>query len=405
MLSLPRQELKGHFTGLPMDEVHFGAGCLDALAAELDKQGVRRAVIVTGHTLAQETDLVERVAAAAGNTCAGVFHETSQHVPRRTAVAAAEYARAREADALISFGGGTPNDTAKAALICLAEGIDEPAGLDNYVIRFRYPDKVEIPSLTRDPLPMYAIPTTLSAGEFTYFVGVTDEERKVKDLYVDRRITAKAVFLDPELTLATPERLWLGTGMRAVDHCIEAMCSSTAQPFVDALAYRALAMLVRHLRESRADPGDTGARAQCMVAAWMSVCGLANVTLGLSHGIGHQLGARCNVPHGETSAVMMPHVMAFNRETTATRQAWAAEAMGVDIAGMSAEEAATAAADEVATLVRDDMGLPWRLRDVGVTHDDFPGIAADALEDIIVAGNPRPVTSTDQVIELLHRAW
>ena len=93
MLSLPRQELKGHFTGLPMDEVHFGAGCLDALSAELDKQGVSRAVIVTGHTLAQKTDLVEKVAAAAGNTCAGVFHETAQHVPRRTVIAAADYAR------------------------------------------------------------------------------------------------------------------------------------------------------------------------------------------------------------------------------------------------------------------------------------------------------------------------
>ena len=405
MLSLPRQELKGHFTMLPMDEVHFGSGSLDNLSAELEKQGVNRAVIVTGNTLAQNTNLVEKVAAAAGNKCAGVFHETSQHVPRRTVIAAAEYARERDADALISFGGGTPNDTAKATLICLAEGIDEPAGLDAYMIKFTYPDKVEIPSLTNDPIPMFAIPTTLSAGEFTYFVGVTDEERKVKDLYVDRRITAKAVILDPELTMETPERLWLGTGMRAVDHCIEAMCSTTSQPFIDALAYRALNMLVRHLRETKADPGDAAARAQCMVAAWMSVCGLANVTLGLSHGIGHQLGARCNVPHGETSAVMMPHVMVFNRDVTTTRQAWAAEAMGVDIAGMSEAEAATAAADEVAKLVKDDMGLPWRLRDVGVIHDDFPGIAKDALEDIIVAGNPRQVTSEDEVIDLLHKAW
>ena len=405
MLSLPKQELSGRFTMLPMDEVYFGAGSLGSLAAELDKHGVARAVVVTGNTLARETDLVERVVAAAGSRCAGVFHQTSQHVPRRSVIDAAAFARRHDADALISFGGGTPNDTAKAAAICLAEGIDEPAGLDAYAIKFTYPDQVEFPALTSDPIPMFAIPTTLSAGEFTYFVGVTDEERKVKDLYMDRRITAKAVILDPDLTLETPERLWLGTGMRAVDHCIEAMCSSTAQPFIDALAYRALNMLVRYLRETRADPGDKAARAQCMVAAWMSVCGLANVTLGLSHGIGHQLGARCNVPHGETSAVMMPHVMAFNRAQTMTRQAWTAEAMGVDVSAMSEEEAAVAAADEVAKLVREDMGLPWRLRDVGVTHEDFPGIAADALDDIIVASNPRRVTSTDEVIDLLHKAW
>ena len=154
MLSLPKQTLKGHFTGLPMDEVHFGVGSLDNLSAELEKQGVSRAVIVTGNTLAQKMNLVEKVAAAAGNKCAGVFHETVQHVPCRTVIAAADYARSRNADALISFGGGTPNDTAKAAAICLAEGITEPAGLDDYMIKFTYPDQVEIPSLTNDPRPL-----------------------------------------------------------------------------------------------------------------------------------------------------------------------------------------------------------------------------------------------------------
>jgi alcohol dehydrogenase len=252
---------------------------------------------------------------------------------------------------------------------------------------------------------MFAVPTTLSAGEFTFFVGVTDRERKVKDLYLDKRITAKSVFLDPEFTLATPERLWLGTGMRAIDHCIEAMCSSTHQPFTDALAYRALNMLVRYLRETKADPEDLAARGQCMVAAWMSVCGLASVALGLSHGIGHQLGARCDVAHGETSAVMMQHVMKFNLKETQAQQAWVAEAMGVDINGMSEKDAAAAAAEEVLKLVRDDLGLPWRLRDVGVNEEDFDGIAVDALEDLIVASNPRTIDSKEQVINILKTAW
>jgi alcohol dehydrogenase class IV len=334
-----------------------------------------------------------------------VFSATSQHVPRESVIAAADFARAKNADAIISFGGGTPNDTAKAVTICIAENITEPDGLEAMRIKFEYPDKLEIPSLSADPLPMFAVPTTLSAGEFTFFVGITDRKRQVKDLYLDKRITAKCVFIDPELTLATPERLWLGTGMRSVDHCIEAMCSSTHQPFTDALAYRSLNMLVRYLRETKADSGDLAARGQCMVAAWMSVCGLASVTLGLSHGIGHQLGARCNVPHGETSAVMLRNVMAFNRQETVAQQAWVAEAMGVDIGAMSEAEAAAAAADEVLKLVRDDLGLPWRLRDVGVSEADFDGIASDALEDLIVASNPRKVESKDQVIELLKTAW
>ncbi len=405
MLSVPKQELNGQFAMLPMDDVHFGAGSVTKLAAALEQYGIARAVIITGNSLAQETDLVDRVAGATGGCVAGVFSATSQHVPRDSVIAAADFVRSKNADAIISFGGGTPNDTAKAVTICIAENITEPDGLEAIRIKFEYPDKLEIPSLSADPLPMFAVPTTLSAGEFTFFVGITDRKRQVKDLYLDKRITAKCVFIDPELTLATPERLWLGTGMRSVDHCIEAMCSSTHQPFTDALAYRSLNMLVRYLRETKADPGDLTARGQCMVAAWMSVCGLASVTLGLSHGIGHQLGARCNVPHGETSAVMLHNVMAFNRQETLAQQAWVAEAMGVDIGAMSEAEAASAAADEVLKLVRDDLGLPWRLRDVGVSEADFDGIASDALEDLIVASNPRKVESKDQVIELLKTAW
>ncbi len=405
MLSVPKQELNGQFAMLPMDDVHFGSGSVDKLGAALEQNGVERAVIITGNSLAQKTNLVARVEAAAGGRTAGVFSATSQHVPRESVIAAADFARSKNADAIISFGGGTPNDTAKAVTICIAEGITEPGGLDAVRIKFEYPDKLEIPSLSTDPLPMFGIPTTLSGGEFTFFVGVTDRERKVKDLYLDKRITAKSVFLDPDLTLATPERLWLGTGMRAVDHCIEAMYSATRQPFTDALAYRALNMLVRYLRETKADPSDLAARGQCMVAAWMSVCGLGSVALGLSHGIGHQLGAHCDVPHGETSAVMLRNVMTFNRKETLAQQAWVAEAMGVDIGAMSEAEAATAASDEVLKLVRDDLDLPWRLRDVGVNEEDFDGIAKDALEDLIVASNPRKVESRDQVIELLKGAW
>ena len=405
MLSVPKQELNGQFAMLPMDDVHFGSGSVQKLGAALEQYGVERAVIITGNSLAQNTDLVARVEAAAGGRTAGMFSRTSQHVPRESVIAAADFARSKNADAIISFGGGTPNDTAKAVTMCLAEGITEPGGLDAVRIKFEYPDKLEIPSLSTDPLPMFGIPTTLSGGEFTFFVGVTDRERKVKDLYLDKRITAKSVFLDPDLTLATPERLWLGTGIRAVDHCIEAMYSATRQPFTDALAYRALNMLVRYLRETKADPSDLAARGQCMVAAWMSVCGLGSVALGLSHGIGHQLGARCNVPHGETSAVMLRNVMTFNRKDTLAQQAWVAEAMGVDVSAMSEAEAATTASDEVLKLVRDDLDLPWRLRDVGVNEVDFDGIASDALEDLVVASNPRKVESKDQVIDLLKTAW
>ena len=394
----------GIFTFLPIEDVYYGSGAIDGLGDVLARLEVQRALLVTGHTLATKTDLVDKVLAAAAGRIGAVFHDTTQHVHRDSVVRAIEAARAIDADGIISFGGGTPNDTGKAVVLGLAENVETAADFDRYRVRFEYPSSVEIPAITGDPVPMVAISTTLSAGEFTHFAGITDSERKVKDIYVDKKMAARAVILDAALTTATPDWLWLSSGMRAVDHCIEALCSTTAHPMTDALGSRALNMLNRYLRECKAAPDDLDARTQAHIAAWMSVSGLANVTLGLSHGIGHQLGARHDVPHGVTSCVMMVPTMEFNCDHVGGHQAWIAELMGCDMHGLDAVAAAAAGRDAVARLVT-DLELPHRLRDVGVSQEDFPALAKDALEDMIVASNPRPVTSVEDVIELLHRAW
>ena len=399
-----KSDMRGAFTFLPIDDVHYGPGCASTLAATLEQHGVERALLIASNTLATKTPFVDRLLEAADGRIADVFHETVQHVHRGSVLRAAEHARSIGADGIVTFGGGTPNDTGKAVLLALAEGIEDSDGFDACRIKFEYPATVEIPPVKGDPVPLIAVSTTLSAGEFTHFIGITDEVRRVKDLYLDKKLAGKAVFLDPELTLETPMWLWLSTGMRSVDHCVEAICSTTAHPFTDALAIRSLSMLNRYLRECMNDPTDLVARTQAHIAAWMSVCGLANVTLGLSHGIGHQLGARNDVPHGHTSCVMLEPTMAFNREHVGDRQVWIAEAMGVDVGAMSVEEASEAAREAILVLVR-DLEQPHRLRDVGVEPADFPAIAKDALEDIIVATNPRPVSSTDEVVELLQTAY
>ncbi|MBX9608341.1 MAG: iron-containing alcohol dehydrogenase [Gammaproteobacteria bacterium] len=404
MSSFANRSLRGDFVLLPMEHVHYGAGASAALGATLASLGITRALLITGTTLATRTPLVERVRAAADGRIAGVFHETVQHVHRGSVLRAAAAARELGADGIVSFGGGTPNDTAKAVLVALAEDVRRHEDFDRQRVRFSYPSSVEVPPVRGTALPMVAVSTTLSGGEFTHFAGITDERRKVKDLYVDAKLTAKAVFLDAELTLATPLWLWLSTGMRSVDHCIEALCSTSAHPFTDALAARALEILNVRLRDCHAAPEDLDARTEAQLAAWMSVCGLANVTVGLSHGIGHQLGARNDVPHGHTSCVMMPAVMAYNQAHVGDRQAWIARLMGRDMRDASLAEASAAGREAVAQLVR-DLGLPTRLRDVGVTREDFAAIAHDALEDLVVATNPRPVTSVEDVIEVLEAAW
>ena len=141
-----------------------------------------------------------------------------------------------------------------------------------------------------------------------------------------------------------------------------------------------------------------------MIASWMSMYGIGNVNLGLSHGIAHQLGARCNVPHGITSCVMLPHIMKFNRPATEERQAFIARAIGLKVGRMSNKEAAVKASEAVLGLIR-KLGLPHRLRDVGVKRDDFEALAEDTLKDPIVKTNPIPVTNTKQVLEILQKAW
>jgi alcohol dehydrogenase class IV len=404
MYQPPKRDLRGQFTMYPMDDVFYGAGAVANLASVLEAYGVRRALLVTGTTLATKTGLVDRVVAAADGRIGAVFHETVMHVHRGSVLRAAEMARSLGADGVVTFGGGTPNDTGKAVLLALAEGITDHDGFDGSRVKFEYPATVEVPPIKGDCLPMVAVSTTLSAGECTYFTGVTDEVRQVKDLYLDKKMTAKALFLDPELTLETPDWLWLSSGMRAVDHCIESMCSTNAHPYTDALESRALAMLNRYLRECKADPEDLVARTQAHLASWMSISGLANVSLGLSHGIGHQLGARCNVAHGITSCVMMYPVMTWNKDHVGDRQTWVAELLGVDTAGMDGDAANAAGREAVLGLVK-DLGLPHRLRDVGVPESAFPALAADALQDLIVATNPRPVTSVEDVVEVLRTAY
>jgi alcohol dehydrogenase class IV len=190
--------------------------------------------------------------------------------------------------------------------------------------------------------------------------------------------------------------------MRSVDHAIEALCSTNAQPLIDALSEDALRRLTRYLPVSARDSKDLYAAGQCQVAAWESIFGLTNVNLGLSHGIGHQLGARCGIPHGVTSCVMLPSVLEFNLEYTREPQA--------RIARIFAEATgATVDPDSGASqLVREfiaGLGLPTTLREIGVEPAEFPALARDAMADLIVASNPRPVADEAEVVSILERAY
>jgi maleylacetate reductase len=219
--------------------------------------------------------------------------------------------------------------------------------------------------------------------------------RKVKDLYTGRLIGGQVVILDPAVTVHTPPGLWLSTGIRAVDHAVETICSRKPQPFTDATCAHALRLLSKSLPANRANPEDLSARLDSQLAVWLATTGLGRVDWGASHGIGHQLGAVANVPHGHCSCVMLPSVLRWNRSINGPQQAVVAQAMGA-----SDDDAATAVARLVETL-----GQPARLRDVGVRQEHYDAIAAGAMQNVFVRSNPRPVTSPDQIREILDLAW
>jgi alcohol dehydrogenase class IV len=390
------------FVHLPVDRVIYGAGALGELAKEVERLGARRVFVITGTSLATKTEWVSRVQGLLGDRCAGIFTDTRAHVPKRTIIEAARQAGAALADGLVSIGGGSPIDTAKGVALVLAEGITDETGLNRYTTPHRTGGG-ELFQTSR-PLPHLAVPTTLSAGEHTGNFGTTDEAARRKDGAGHPLLVPRVVILDPEITRDTPEWLWASTGIRALDHAVERFYSPTHQPLTDVLCLEAIRLLVRELSVTLRTPDNLDARLACQLAAWFSLFGAFNARTGLSHAIGHQLGGRCGVPHGQTSCVILPHVMLFNVPAATDRLAQIAEAAGAASAGRSTEEAARAAARAVARVIR-TLGCPATLREVGVTEADLWPLALATFEELRPEMNPRTVRDPDEILEILKAAF
>lgn len=387
----------GEFNFTRLERVIFGPGTVASLGAEMERRGLRRAVAVTGKTLGG-SQLLDRVRKALGERCVAVFTGAVQHVPAGTVrQLVAELASSR-ADTVISFGGGSPIDTAKVALASLlgtsrdtlvAQGVGVAAAQG-----------------AGQELTHIAIPTTLSAGEYTPLGGVTEETARVKHGVMDPRLQPRLVVNDPELTLETPDWLWAATGMRALDHAVEAAYSRRHQMLTDTLAAKAIALLREHLPISleRRGAESIAHRGHCQLASWFSIFGAMNTRFGISHALGHQIGPRWNVPHGVTSCITLPHVMRFMAGIAPERFGPIAEGMGVRFDLAAARKAALECADRVGDFIG-HFGLPHTLSQAGVKREELPEIADTVLAEVehskVV---DRPVTRKE-IIALLEAAY
>jgi len=366
------------FTFTGTGKVVHGIGCLETLPQEVEALGCRRAFVFTGKSIASRTPLLDQVKDLLGGRCVGVDSGIRQHSPDSDVAAAAAAVAEAKADLLIGLGGGSPIDAAKLAAYRLhAEG-QGPV------------------------IPQIAIPTTLSAAEFTQLAGGTDETSGIKHLKKDRRLTPKTVLLDPEVTVHTPAWLWATTGMRAVDHAVEAILAVRPHFMADLVAGEAIRRIHRALPRSHRNPEDLDARLDCQLAAWLSILALPSVGIRLSHLIGHQIGARWNIPHGHTSCIALAPSMRFMAPDSLPQHAKVAAAFGIDPSGKTPEALAAAAADAVAALV-ETLDGPTRLSEAGAKREELPSVAEAVAHETETAGS-RPYAKAE-ILGLLETMW
>ena len=336
----------------PPQRVLFAAGAIERIGAETERLGMARAFVVA--TPGSGARLGRRVLALLAARAAGLHDQAVLHVPKTVAEAGVAAARAAKADGLVAVGGGAAIGLAKA--VALKTGS-----------------------------PILAVPTTYSGSEATPIFGTTDGERKITGR--DARVLPRTILYDPDLTLGLPAAVSAASGMNAVAHCVEAFWAEGRTPMTLALASEAMRRLAKNLPAVVADGTNAPARAECLIGAWLAGTVLAAGTA-LHHKLAHVLGG-LGLPHAETHAIILPHVMRFNLAAAPQARARLAEALGSDDPAQAVD----------AMLRR--FPIPQRLREVG-----FDAGKVDFVADEIAAASikaPQPATAED-VRQILRAA-
>jgi len=338
----------------------FGVGCAATLGEQAKSLGARKVLLVTDKVIRRKTENVDNALAnlRAQGIAAEVFDDVEHDPLVATAQRSVEYARAFQPDAVVGLGGGSSLDIAKATAVFLTNGatpLSQMWGVEN---------------IPQPALPLILLPTTGGTGsEASRHCVLTDIEpdgsHKKKSI-VSSKIIARVAIIDPSLMVTAPPALTAATGMDALTHAIETYVSREAQPLTDPLALEAVRLISQYLRRATANGQDIEARSGMANAAYMAGLAFSNGQLGIVHAVAMVLGSRFNIPHGVANALMLPYVMEFNEMAATSRFAQIARALGEHIEQLSERDAAHRATTAVHRLM-EDLSLPRRLGDVGVT--------------------------------------
>ena len=366
---------------------YFGPGARKELPEVVKRLGKNKALIVTDAGLVKfgVAKMVTDVLDEAGIPFK-IFSDVKPNPTVSNVKNGIEAYKASGADFIIAIGGGSAIDTAKAVGIV----INNPEFSDIVSLEGCAPT-------THKSVPIVALPTTAgTAAETTINYVIIDEENHKKMVCVDPNDIPAVAIVDAELMYSLPASLTAATGMDALTHAIEGYITKGAWALSDMFEIEAIRMISRNLPTAVAEPSNPQARDAMAVAQYVAGMAFSNVGLGLVHGMAHPMGSLFDIPHGVANALLLPTIMEWNMAACLDKYPAIAEAMGVDISGMTREEAAQAACDAVKALAI-KVGIPQHLSELGIAEKDIQALSEQAIADVCTPGNPRDVTIEDIV--------
>lgn len=360
--------------------IHFGPGVRSKLGEFLKAEGLKRPLIVTDRGIASLPMLkeIENLLAASGMKPA-VFSGIWGNPVKTQVMAGVEAYKKHDADSIVGLGGGAALDVAKAIALMATH----PGDL------FDYEDEKPGARPVDGPIPFWvALPTTSGTGsEVGRSSVVSDDETHIKKIIFSPKLLAKAVFADPELTVALPAGVTAATGMDALTHCVEAFLAKGYHPICDGIALEGLRLAAMSLERAVKNPNDMEARSSMMLSSMMGAIAFQK-GLGLVHSCAHALSTVADLHHGLANAVMIDHALKFN--VSAVKDRFERMAMTIGLKDATAEGFI-----RWLTQLKAAIGIPAQLSGAGVKKEQLERLSDLAFQDVCHQSNPRACTRED----------
>ena len=371
---------------------YFGPGARKELPGVVARLGFKKALVVTDKGLMkfgvakQVTDVLDEA-----HIPYDIYDEVKANPTVTNVKDGVKALKAAQADFIIALGGGSSMDTAKGiGIVSNNPEFSDVVSLEG------------VADTKKKTVPIIALPTTAgTAAETTINYVIIDENKQKKMVCVDPNDIPIVAIVDAELMYSLPKSLTASTGMDAMTHAIEGLITKAAWELSDMFEIKAIEMIHRYLPIAVEEPTNPIGRDGMAVAQYVAGMAFSNVGLGVDHGMAHPMSALHDVPHGVACAILLPTVMRFNAPAALDKYVDIAKAVGVYKEGMTKEEAAEAACNEIEALSR-KVGIPQHLSDLGIYEKDIDALADQAFADVCTPGNPREVTR-DDIVQLYRQ--